>query len=122
MNLARIDEQAVNALEGTPDTMLMANTGDVDRLIEQCMGEGATAVLLYAPNLPPRFFDLASGDAGIVLQKLRNYHIRLAVVYAPQNVTLSDRFRELMLDERRGSDFGMFESRQAAVDWLRRTV
>jgi hypothetical protein len=27
--------------------------------------------------MTPAFFDLSSGDAGVILQKLRNYRIRL---------------------------------------------
>jgi len=44
--------------------------------------------LLYSSNLPPAFFDLSSREAGTVLQKLRNYR------------------------------FGIFESREAALEWL----
>jgi hypothetical protein len=36
------------------------------------------ADVLYSENLPPAFFDLSSGVAGAILQKLRNYKIRLA--------------------------------------------
>ena len=42
-----------------------------------------------AENLNPAFFDLSSGDAGAVLQKLLNYDVRLAVVRAPGSVALN---------------------------------
>lgn len=41
--------------------------------------KGAGSALLYAPNLTAKF-DLSSREAGAILQKLRDYRIRLAVV------------------------------------------
>ena len=46
-------------------------------------------------NLTPAFFDLSSGEAGAILQKLRNYGIRLAVVCPPGRVLMSSRFGEM---------------------------
>ena len=74
--------------------------------------------IVYAPNLTPAFFDLSSGEAGEILQKLRNYHIRLAVVYDPGSVVFSSRFGEMMVDEQGGPHFSVFASRQSAVEWL----
>mgnify|MGYP000660045212 CR=1 FL=1 len=85
------------------------------------VAEGGTeAALLYAENLPAAFFDLSSGQAGAILQKLRNYGIRLAVVCPPGHVRFSRRFGEMVSEERRGSLFGVFETRRAAREWLGR--
>lgn len=119
MNLTRVDEGGLALVEGAPGQALMAHAQDVDRLLEVCFAEGARAALLYAANLPPAFFDLSSGAAGAVLQKLRNYRVRLAVVAPAGSVQLSSRFAELLADERRGQHFGLFETRQEAADWLR---
>ncbi len=105
-------------INGAPDTPWLHTAADVDRLIEECFAQGAEAALLYAANLPPRFFDLSSGEAGAIVQKLRNYRIRLAVVYDPQRVTLSRRFPDLLAEERRDVFFGLFESAEAAGAWL----
>lgn len=121
MNLTLVEEDGASFVEGAPSDPFMAAAQDVDRLIEYCFAEGAQAALLYAANLPPAFFDLSSGAAGIVLQKLRIYRIRLAVVCPPGGAALSSRFTEMVADERRGSHFGLFEDRAAAVDWLRRS-
>lgn len=103
--------------EGPPGEPLMRRVGDVTRVIEVCFGECINAVLLYAENLTERFFDLSSGEAGEILQKLRNYNIRLALV-APPTLQLSQRFRELLLDEQRGPYFRLFETRAGAQAWL----
>jgi hypothetical protein len=36
----------------------------------------AGSALLYSPNLTERFFGLSSGEAGAILEKLRNYRLR----------------------------------------------
>lgn len=119
MNLTFVDEGGLALVEGAPGQALMERAQDVDRLLEACFAEGARAALLYAANLPPAFFDLSSGAAGVVLQKLRNYHVRLAVVAPAGSVRLSSRFGELLADERRGTHFGLFETRDEAAAWLR---
>jgi uncharacterized protein DUF4180 len=119
MELTLVDENGVNIVEGQPGQAFMSSVQDVDRLIETCLSEGAYTALLYAANLTPAFFDLSSGEAGEILQKLRNYRIRLAVVCPPGSVTFSSRFGEMLADERRGTHFGVFETRQEAGEWLR---
>ena len=115
MNLSLVVENGLQIVEGEPDAAFLASVRDINRLIEMCLGEGVNAALLYAPNLTPAFFDLSSGEAGEILQKLRNYHIRLAVVYTPGSVMFSSRFGEMLADEQGGAWFGVFESRQAAI-------
>lgn len=112
------DKSGIAFVEGTPGEALLTRASDIDRVIEVCFSEGVQAALLYAANLNPGFFDLSSGDAGAILQKLRNYRIRLAVVCPPGSVAPSSRFGEMVADERRGNHFGMFETRQEAVEWL----
>lgn len=119
MELRLVDEQGIKVVEGQPNQALLTSASDVDRVIEACFAEGAKVALLYTANLSPAFFDLSSGEAGIVLQKLRTYRIRFAVVCPPGSVVMSRRFSEMLADEQRGSDFGVFETRQAVIDWLR---
>jgi len=67
-------------MEPAPDRPLIRRADDVSGLIESCLSARATGALLYPANLPERFFDLSSGEAGAILQKLRHYRIRVAVV------------------------------------------
>ena len=118
MELTETAVGGMSVVEGAPGEPFMAGAGDVTLLIEACFFYGARAALLYAPNLPERFFDLSSGQAGEILQKLRNYQLRLAVVRPPGSAALSRRFEELMLEERREPHFGLFETREAALAWI----
>jgi Domain of unknown function (DUF4180) len=119
MHLTTVNDDGITFVEGVPDEPFLTSAHDVDRLIEACFADHASAALLYAANLTPAFFDLSSGDAGAILQKLRNYHIRLAVVCPPGSVVFSSRFGEMVADERRGTHFGLLETRQDATAWLR---
>ena len=46
--------------------------------------------------------------------------MRGAVVCELGSVTFSSRFGGMVAEERRGQDFGIFHSREAALDWLGR--
>lgn len=116
--LAVIEDASVRFVEGPPGRPLMRSADDASLVVEACFNGKAKAAMLYAPNLTERFFDLSSGEAGAVLQKLRNYRIRLAVVCDPNSVRFSRRFGEMADEESRAGYFRVFESRNAACEWL----
>jgi len=122
MDLVLVEDGGLRLLEGSPDERFMSDVEDASRLIGACFSAGADAAVLYPTNLTEAFFDLSSGQAGAILQKLRNYGMRLAVVCSPGAVHFSTRFGEVLAEERRGRFFGVFETRREAVDWLRRTA
>jgi hypothetical protein len=116
--LTTIREEGVHAVEGPRGAPLLESARDIDRVLEACFSAECRAALLYADNLPAAFFDLSSGDAGAILQKLRNYGVRLAVVRDAGSDGTSVRFGELMTEERMRRDFGVFASREDALAWL----
>jgi hypothetical protein len=118
LELAVSEEAGVRFMEGPPELPLMLSTEDATLLVEACFSHRAKAALLYAPNLTHKFFDLSSGEAGAILQKLRNYRIRLAVVCPPGSVQFSSRFGEMATEESRTGYFQVFESDRAAREWL----
>lgn len=105
-------------LEREPGMRYLSDANDVGRLIEDCVSAGARTALLYADNLPGKFFDLSSGQAGVILQKLRTYKVRLAVVAPKERVIPSAPFTELVKEERRSGQFAVFDTRDAAAAWL----
>ena len=113
-----IGQGSQTALEGPPGERLLNSPGDVVDIIGSCFEHEARAVLFYAENLTEHFFDLSSGEAGTILQKLRNYHIRLAVVMPQNGLHQSERFRELAAEENKGDDFRLFDDRASAEAWL----
>ena len=121
MELSVSEEAGVRFVEGPPDLPLMNSIEDAALLVEACFSHRASSALLHAPNLTGRFFDLSSGEAGAILQKLRNYRIRLAVVCPTDSVRLSSRFGEMTAEESRTGYFQVFESARAAREWLTST-
>jgi hypothetical protein len=111
-------EEGARFLEGAPGRQLLRTVDDATFVVEACLSQGVDCVLLDATNLTDRFFDLSSGEAGAILQKLRNYGIRLAVLCSPSGVRFSSRFGEMVAQESPGY-FRLCESREAARDWLR---
>jgi hypothetical protein len=105
-------------LEREPGMRYLSDANDVGRLIEDCVSAGARTALLYADNLPGKFFDLSSGQAGVILQKLRTYKVRLAVVAPTERVIPTAPFREMLKEERRSGQFAVFDTRDAAAAWL----
>lgn len=91
---------------------------DINDVLSFCFEHGDSRLLLHADNLPAGFFDLSTGIAGVLLQKFRQYRIRLAVVWSPDEVTHSARFAEMAAEENKGSHFHMAEHKEAASEWL----
>ena len=118
MNLQLIGSGFRRALEGTAGAPLLHTPEDVVDVIGNCFEYEARGVLLYAENLTERFFDLSSGEAGDILQKFRNYYIRLAVVVPQGGTAQSSKFRDMVAEEKQGRDFRIFEDRDSAVAWL----
>jgi hypothetical protein len=108
-------------LEGPRDQPLLLRAEDASLLVEACFNGKVRSVLLHALNMTPGFFDLSSGEAGAILQKLRQYRIRLAVVCVRSSVSFSTHFGAMAAEEARGKHFGIMESRDAAIEWLRQT-
>ena len=102
--------QVFEATRGEP---LVKKPDDAARLVEACWAAKTRLALVYPENLTPRFFDLSSAEAGLILDKLRRFRVRLAVVCPPGEVSFSGRFREILCD-----DLQVFEDRDAAVAWL----
>jgi hypothetical protein len=73
--------------------------------------------MLEDVNFAPGFYDLKTGLAGEILQKLSNYHCRLAIVGSFAMVR-SERFRELMSESNKGSQLRFTGTREAALEWL----
>jgi hypothetical protein len=108
-----VEENGVGVVEGTPGHALMRWPQDATLVLEACLSAGVRTALLYPENMTPRFFDLSSGEAGEILDKLRRFQVRLAIVCAPGAVRFSSRFREVLSD-----DLRVFDTREAARAWL----
>ncbi len=61
--------------------LVLSTTGDALDLFANARHlHGASHVIVRRDNLPAEFFDLKSGLAGEILQKVSNYRLRLAIL------------------------------------------
>ncbi|MCI8513894.1 MAG: DUF4180 domain-containing protein [Lachnospiraceae bacterium] len=64
---------------------------------------------------------MKTGLAGAVLNKFQIYHIRAALIV--QDASLLDgRFGEMVMESNKGNEFRVYDSMQAAVEWMLPTV
>jgi hypothetical protein len=71
MTIAVREESGVRIVEGTPGAALMRRPQDATLVLEACFSSLAHLALLHPGNLTPRFFNLSSGEAGEILDKIR---------------------------------------------------
>jgi hypothetical protein len=114
MKVELIEKDGVRILECAEP---IARVEDALDVVSASYEHRAHGLLVESRNLPPAFFDLRSGFAGEVVQKLVNYQIRLAGVFASEE-GYTERFREFLREARRGSHFRVFADRSDAEAWL----
>ena len=118
MEFEVIEHNGTKVVQAVVDGASIVVGNNVLDAIAAC-GEARTdRLLVHAASLPARFFDLKSGEAGEILQKLRNYRVRLAIVGGLAEAAASHRFSEMMIEENRQRWFHMFAAADAAVAWL----
>lgn len=88
-------------------------------VVAACYEQDTYAVLINHLVLPPEFFDLSTGMAGELTNRLTLYSIRLACV-VPDLSVQSERFQEFAREANQGTQFRFFGSRDEAVAWLER--
>lgn len=88
-----------------------------DSLVALCIENGARALLLDAPAIPPAFFDLSTRLAGELLHGLSKYSLRMAAV-VPDLAAHSSAFQEFSRESNSGQQFRFFASRDDAIAWL----
>ncbi len=101
---------------GAAGHRLLTDEQDLIDLISFCGEHNTDRILLFAENLPQGFFELKSGEAGMVLQKFANYHLKVAAV-TPHSL-IHGKFSDFVLETNRGGQFRIFHSPDEAKQWL----
>jgi hypothetical protein len=63
--------------ELSADNITLSTT---QQFLQMIMDSSAEGIIVHKPNIDESFFDLRSGLAGEMLQKVVNYRLRLAIV------------------------------------------
>jgi hypothetical protein len=122
VNLTIIQTGKKNYAAGIPGQQLMRTIEDAMAIIEFCFENQLDRVMLYADNFTDRFFDLSSREAGLLLQKFRNYHIKVAAVVSLETTPHSRNFPEMVAEENRRGDFHLCADPEEAEAWLLQNV
>lgn len=104
-------------IECLPDGELIQNEPAILELIAGCGEYGTDLLMIHAENLPADFYDLKTGLAGTILQKLTNYWIRSAIIVSRAFVG-KGHFYEMILETNRGRQFNFCYDRETAEKWL----
>lgn len=99
------------------DEILIANGADVLGLL---YGREEDNLILLRKNITPGFFNLATGIAGDVVQKLVNYRCRIAVVGDFSDID-SKSFRDFVYESNQRGNIFFLASVEEARERLLRT-
>lgn len=93
---------------------------DILDVIGICISNDIKLLVLRELVFTSEFINLKTGLAGIVLQKLMNYHIKSSAIIECKN-DIQGRFKELIYELNKISDFRVFDNYIDAENWLMNT-
>jgi hypothetical protein len=105
-----------NILIASEAGLVVRSTENLSDVISACFGS-ADGLLLTEDDLGKEFFDLRTGLAGELFQKLINYGVRTAIV-APDPAIHGERIRELALEHTSHPMIRFVPSIEEAKQWL----
>lgn len=94
--------------------LLIRNAQDGLDILGTAYYDGYDAIILYAENIVPEFFDLSSGLAGEILQKFSNYRMRLAIVGDIQKFT-SNSLLDFVRESNKSGQVSFIDSLEKAL-------
>ncbi|MBN2245028.1 MAG: DUF4180 domain-containing protein [Candidatus Aminicenantes bacterium] len=104
-------------MEFSPGEIRISSEQDILDLFAESYEYNTNLFLLFESNFHPDLFDLKTGLAGAVFQKIAVYHSRAAVVL-DSNEKKNKRFEEYMYECNQGNQVRFFSGREKAVEWL----
>ena len=102
--IAMHTQDGTSVAEVIGDGVLVKDAGGFLSLMMEAHAN-ADRVALHAENIDPAFFNLRSGMAGDILQKLVNYRMKLAIVGdISEHLEKSEALKALVRESNRGRD------------------
>lgn len=118
MNLGLVEKPPLRYLLGPQQQPVLQTISEINLLLEHCFGEDCLKLALYAENLTPGFFDLSTREAGEILQKLRQYQVRLAIMVDLSQQAHSQYFAEMAGEENKQGHCYFCPTLAEAEAWL----
>ncbi|HYF84701.1 MAG TPA: DUF4180 domain-containing protein [Clostridia bacterium] len=117
MNCRVITIEDKKYVECVSSEMKLATEQDILDLVAACLENNSSLLMINGEVLSEDFFNLSTGLAGAMLQKLVNYQIKTAAIISAE-LTNRGRFREMALESNKGNHFRIFNTREEAENWL----
>jgi hypothetical protein len=99
------------------DNILIETPEEGSQLIVDLYYQGFDLIIIQAAQLSPSFFNLKTGLAGEVLQKVSNWRIRLAIVGDFNEIT-GNNMRDFIFESNKGKLVNFLGSTTAVLDKL----
>jgi hypothetical protein len=74
------ESEGKTVAEVTGDGVLIADVSSALQLMMDVSYSGCSRIIFHQRNIAPAFFDLKTGLAGDILQKVSNYRLQIAIV------------------------------------------
>lgn len=104
-------------LDYTSFTGVLSSEKDAVDMVSACFSNDTGNLLLHERSVSPDFFNLRTGLAGAVLNKFQTYNIKTALIIQDTGL-LEGRFGEMVMESNKGNDFRVYDSIQAAEEWM----
>ena len=104
-------------MECSQEEILISSEQDILDIFADSYEYNSSLFLFYESNFHPDLFDLKTGLAGAVFQKIAVYHAKAAVVL-DAGAKKNKRFEEYMYECNKGDQVRYFTDREKAVEWL----
>lgn len=117
MNFNIITKENGRYLDCTPFKGLLSSEKDAIELVSACFSNDIGSLLLQESSVSPDFFNLRTGLAGAVLNKFQIYNIKIALIIQDMGL-LEGRFGEMVMESNKGNEFRVYDSVQAAEEWM----
>lgn len=118
MNMEHLKDNGIDIVVVSGDEMVIVDTQSALDLVMTVKYEtGAERIVISKDRISEDFFILSTGMAGEILQKLMNYHMKLAV-YGDYSHYTSKPLKDFIYESNQGKDFFFVSTKEEAVQKL----
>ncbi|MBX9852198.1 MAG: DUF4180 domain-containing protein, partial [Cytophagaceae bacterium] len=118
MNIHKVIENNVEIVTLDNKELLITDTQSALDLMATVRYEAdCDRLILHKSNITEDFFDLKTGLAGSILQKIINYQLKLAII-GDFSIYTSKSLRDFIYEMNSGKDIFFLENEQQAIEKL----
>jgi hypothetical protein len=117
MDYKVIEKYGKKYIEVKSSSVKINSEQDALDLISLCFEHGINIMVINDTVLSDDFFNLKTGIAGAIIQKLVNYSIKTGIVILNER-DVNERFKEFALEANKGNNFRIFYNSSDTEKWI----